>query len=98
MATLERHFSNGYTWDSGFIIFQVGDGEEFMGYLPNMLVGFGHKPGVRVMDKRSIINRTYRDPIPGTEKHYLDIVAGRVAYRPRHAPMLGLPSPTRHQN
>ena len=37
---LERHFSNGYTWDSGFIFFQVGDGEEFMGYLPNMLLGF----------------------------------------------------------
>ncbi len=37
---LERHFSNGHTWDSGFIIFQVGDGEEFMGYFPSMLIGF----------------------------------------------------------
>jgi len=37
---LERHFSNGNTWDSGFIIFQVNDGAEHMGYFPSILIGF----------------------------------------------------------
>lgn len=37
---LERHFSNGNTWDSGFIIYQVSGGEEHMGYFPSILIGF----------------------------------------------------------
>ena len=42
------------------------------------------------MDKRSIINRTYLvTPITGTEKHYLDIVAGRVAYQTTPCPETG---------